>query len=207
MVKHNNVIPNGHFHKDWQNRIKTWFDQASKKKSRRLARKAKAAAIAPRPAAGLLRPAVHCPTVKYASKVRAGKGFSLEELKEAGISKKQALSIGISVDYRRTNKSVESLQANVQRLKAYKAKLVVFPRKNINKPKAGDSAPEETKNAVQHKGALFPITRTVVKSQTAEITEEMKENSVYKTLRVARADARIAGKQKKRAADKAAAEK
>lgn len=27
MVKHNNVIPNGHFHKDWQRRIKTWFDQ------------------------------------------------------------------------------------------------------------------------------------------------------------------------------------
>lgn len=29
MVKHNNVIPNGHFHKDWQRRIKTWFDQVS----------------------------------------------------------------------------------------------------------------------------------------------------------------------------------
>lgn len=27
MVKHNNVIPNGHFHKYWQSRIKTWFDQ------------------------------------------------------------------------------------------------------------------------------------------------------------------------------------
>jgi len=205
MVKHNNVIPNGHFHKDWQRRIKTWFDQAAKKKSRRLRRKAKAAAIAPRPAAGLLRPAVHCPTVKYASKVRAGKGFTLEELKEAGIPRKQALSIGVAVDFRRTNKSVESLQANVQRLKAYKAKLVVFPRKNINKPKNGDASPEETKNAVQHTGALFPITRSVVKSTTAVITEEMKEESVFKTLRIARADARIFGKQKKRLADKAAA--
>ena len=27
MVRHNNVIPNQHFHKDWQNRVKTWFDQ------------------------------------------------------------------------------------------------------------------------------------------------------------------------------------
>jgi len=206
MVKHNNVIPNGHFHKDWQRRIKTWFDQAAKKKSRRLRRKEKAAAIAPRPAAGLLRPAVHCQTIKYASKVRAGKGFSLEELKEAGISKKQALSIGVSVDYRRTNKSVESLQANVQRLKAYKAKLVVFPRKSLNKPKAGDSPAEETKNAVQVTGALFPITRTVLKSETGVITEELKEASVFAKLRVARADARIAGKQKKRLADKAAAE-
>ena len=205
MVKHNNVIPNGHFHKDWQRRIKTWFDQAAKKKSRRLRRKAKAAAIAPRPAAGLLRPAVHCPTVKYASKVRAGKGFTLEELKEAGINRKQALSIGVAVDFRRTNKSVESLQANVQRLKAYKAKLVVFPRKNINKPKNGDSAPEETKNSVQHTGPIFPIARSVVKSTTAVITEELKSDSVFKTLRVARADARIFGKQKKRLADKAAA--
>ncbi|TMW68432.1 hypothetical protein Poli38472_005900 [Pythium oligandrum] len=206
MVKHNNVIPNGHFHKDWQRRIKTWFDQAAKKKSRRLRRKEKAAAIAPRPAAGLLRPVVRCATIKYASKVRAGKGFTLEELKEAGISKKQALSIGISVDYRRTNKSVESLQANVQRLKAYKAKLVVFPRKSLNKPKNGDSAPEETKNAVQATGALFPI-RSVVKSESAVITEELKNESVFAKLRVARADARIAGKQKKRLADKAAAEK
>jgi len=27
MVRHNNVIPNQHFHKDWQNRVRTWFDQ------------------------------------------------------------------------------------------------------------------------------------------------------------------------------------
>lgn len=150
---------------------------------------------------------MHCQTIKYGSKLRAGKGFSLEELKEAGLSKKQALSIGIAVDYRRTNLSVESLQRNVQRLKAYKAKLVVFPRKSLNKPKAGDAAPEETKNAVQVAGALFPITRTVLKSESAVITEEMKEESVFAKLRVARADARIAGKQKKRLADKAAADK
>lgn len=145
--------------------------------------------------------------MKYASKVRAGKGFTLEELKEAGINRKQALSIGIAVDFRRTNKSVESLQANVARLKAYKAKLVIFPRKNISKPKNGDSAPAETKNAVQHQGPIFPIARSVVKSQTAVITKEMKDSSVYATLRVARADARIAGKQAKRLADKAKAEK
>lgn len=147
---------------------------------------------------------MHCPTIKYASKVRPGKGFTLEELKEAGISRKQALSVGIAVDFRRTNKSVESLQANVHRLKAYKAKLVVFPRKSVNKPKHGDSAPEETANAVQHTGPIFPIARTTVKSMTAVITEEMKATSVYAQLRVARADARIVGKQAKRLADKAA---
>ena len=30
MVKHNNVVPNGHFHKDWENRVKTWFNQVGK---------------------------------------------------------------------------------------------------------------------------------------------------------------------------------
>lgn len=47
----------------------------------------------------------------------------------AGIPKKLAPTIGISVDHRRKNRSLESLQANVQRLKTYKAKLVVFPRR------------------------------------------------------------------------------
>lgn len=48
---------------------------------RRKARLAKARRIAPRPVAGPLRPAVKCPTVRYHNKVRAGRGFSLEELK------------------------------------------------------------------------------------------------------------------------------
>lgn len=43
---------------------------------------------------------------QYNSKVRLGRGFNVEELKEAGISKKMALTIGIAVDHRRTNKSV-----------------------------------------------------------------------------------------------------
>jgi large subunit ribosomal protein L13e len=49
-------------------------------------------------------------------------------LQAAGIPKKLAPTIGISVDHRRKNKSLEGLQANVQRLKTYKAKLVIFPR-------------------------------------------------------------------------------
>ena len=47
----------------------------------------------------------------------------------AGIPKKYAQSIGIAVDHRRRNRSLEGLQANVQRLKTFKAKLVVFPRR------------------------------------------------------------------------------
>jgi large subunit ribosomal protein L13e len=35
MVKHNNVIPNGHF-KGWQNYVKTWFNQPARKQRRRI---------------------------------------------------------------------------------------------------------------------------------------------------------------------------
>ena len=79
--RHNNQLPNGHFHKDWQRRVKTWFDQPGRKSSRRLARMKKAATIAPRPVDGPLRPAVRCPTIKYNTKLRAGRGFTLAELK------------------------------------------------------------------------------------------------------------------------------
>ncbi|CAN1269095.1 60S ribosomal protein L13-1 [Linum perenne] len=62
-------------------------------------------------------------------KLKAGRGFTLEELKAAGIPKKLAPTIGIAVDHRRKNRSLEGLQVNAQRLKTYKAKLVVFPRR------------------------------------------------------------------------------
>jgi hypothetical protein len=61
--------------------------------------------------------------------VRFGRGFTLEELKEAGIGRLYAKTVGISVDHRRTNKSVEAMKANVERLKTYKARLVVFHKK------------------------------------------------------------------------------
>lgn len=37
-MKHNNVIPNGHFHKDWQSYVRSWFNQPGRKKRRRTAR-------------------------------------------------------------------------------------------------------------------------------------------------------------------------
>ncbi|CAG2229534.1 RP-L13e [Mytilus edulis] len=136
--KRNNIIPNGHFRKDWQRYVKTWFNQPMRKKRRHRTRVQKALKIAPRPVAGQLRPIVRCPTVKYNTKLRSGKGFTLEELKNAGINKRQALNIGIAVDYRRKNKSIESLQQNAQRLKEYKSKLILFPKK-MSRPRKGDA--------------------------------------------------------------------
>ncbi|XP_006860162.1 PREDICTED: 60S ribosomal protein L13 isoform X3 [Elephantulus edwardii] len=84
----NGMILKPHFHKDWQRRVATWFNQPARKIRRRKARQAKARRIAPRPASGPIRPIVRCPTVRYHTKVRAGRGFSLEELRVAGIHKK-----------------------------------------------------------------------------------------------------------------------
>lgn len=77
----NKIIPNAHFRKDWQLRVKTWFGQAPGKLRRRQRRAAKAVKIFPRPVAGAVRPVVHAPTLKYNRKVRLGRGFSLAELK------------------------------------------------------------------------------------------------------------------------------
>lgn len=79
--KGNNMIPNGHFHKDWQRYVKTWFNQPARKFRRRENRVKKAKAVAPRPATGPLRPIVRCPTVRYHTKIRAGRGFTLDEVK------------------------------------------------------------------------------------------------------------------------------
>ena len=65
--------------------------------------------------------------------------FTVVFLQAAGIPKKLAPTIGISVDHRRRNKSVEAMQGNVRRLKEYKSKLILFP-KTANKPKKGDSS-------------------------------------------------------------------
>merc|ERR1712110_1206147 len=82
---------------------------------------------------------------------RLGKGFTIEELKEAKIPKKLARTIGIAVDHRRRNRCQESLQANVERLKLYKSKLVIFPRGSGKKcVKKGDTPRSELQNVAQN---------------------------------------------------------
>merc|ERR1719393_1220008 len=168
---------------------------------------AKAAAMAPRPTAGLLRPGVHPPTQKDNYKLRQGRGFTFAELKEAGVNRKEALTIGISVDHRRRNRSAGSLQINVQRLKEYKSKLIVFPRKR-NKPKAGDAEVAELEQAQQLKGPIMAVPDPYEgEEETMEITSAMKEESVYHKLRMLRADYRLFGVRQKNRLIKEAAEK
>ena len=49
MVKHNNVVPNVHLNKDWQEKVKTWFNQPGRKHRRRVDRECKAKLIGPNP--------------------------------------------------------------------------------------------------------------------------------------------------------------
>ncbi|KAF9015094.1 ribosomal protein L13e [Cyathus striatus] len=196
--RHNNVLPANHFRKDWQRRVRTWFDQPGRKLRRRTARKTKAAALGVRPLS-LLRPAVRAQTVRYNRKVREGRGFTLAELKEAGIGKKEARGVGIVVDHRRRNLSEEGKKLNVERLTAYKARLIVFPRK-ASKPKKGDSSAEELKASTTR--ATLALPESLPAEAPRKITTEEREFEAYRTLRNSRALAKTEGARKVRAAKK-----
>merc|ERR1712187_490233 len=137
-------------------------------------RKAKAAKLSPRPAAGLLRPVVHPPTQRYNMKLRLGKGFTMEELREAKIPKKLARTIGIAVDHRRRNRCQESLQANVERLKLYKSKLLIFPNKSGKKGvKKGDTPRDQLQNVAQNTlKEIIPIARPLLRVKARAITQD-----------------------------------
>ncbi|KAK4619617.1 60S ribosomal protein L13 [Fulvia fulva] len=207
-IKHNQQIQHNHFRKDWQRRVRVHFDQPGRKQRRRSARHEKAAKLAPRPV-DRLRPVVRCPTIKYNRRVRAGRGFTLVELKEAGIPRKLAPTVGIAVDPRRQNLSEESLKANVERLKVYKQRLVLFPRKTKS-PKAGDAPKEEVEagkqvgyeGRVKHSNQAFPIDNKVVVKE-GKVSDYPATENAYRKLRDARSEARLVGKREKRAKAKA----
>ena len=197
-MKHNNQLPNNHFRKHWQERVRTWFNQPARKERRRSQRLVKATRLAPRPIDSL-RPAVYSQTIKYNHKLRQGRGFTLEELKAANINKRQAKTIGIAVDHRRRNKSLESLQRNTERLVQYKQKLILFPRK-ANKPKKMDSSKELIASATQFKGVLFPVSNKVDAVSLAPLPKA--EVHAYTRLRLERSNQKYLGVREARARQK-----
>lgn len=128
------------------------------------------------------------------------------ELKEAGIPRKLAPTIGIPVDPRRQNLSTESLSANVERLKAYKARLILFPRKSGQHKKLDSSKNDlkAAKEGVRKLGAVLPIDSGIgVKHGFSEVKRsempESTEGGAYRKLREARSEARLVGVREKRA--------
>lgn len=191
-MKHNNVLPNGHFRKHWEKNVRTWFNQPGRKHRRRMNRLKKAAAAAPRPADGSLRPLVRCPTLRYCTKVRAGRGFSLGEIRAAGLGRLYARSIGIAVDHRRRTIS----NVNKARLAEYVSKIVFLP-KDGSKVAVPAQLP---------KGSLMPITNEKTVEAAREITSAERQFSAYKHRRDEWTTKRHAGINAKRAAEKAAKE-
>merc|ERR1712194_1010082 len=195
----------GHFRKvngcQWKgkNRVlmRTWLDQAGRKKRRMNNRRKKAAAVFPRPVAGLLRPVVHPPTQRYNMKLRLGRGFTLAELREAKIAPKLAPTIGISVDHRRRNRCTESLKANVDRLKLYKSKLLIFPKGSGKKcVKKGDTPRSELGNVAHNTfQEIIPIPKTALRIKARKITDAEKEKSAYKILKKARTNKKYLGQK------------
>ncbi|XP_026190612.1 60S ribosomal protein L13 [Cyclospora cayetanensis] len=210
MVSRSAQLPNTHLRKEWQRYVRTWFNQPARKQKRRLARQQKAAKNGIRPV-GLLRPVVHCPTQKYNMKVREGRGFTLEELQAVNISRRVALSMGIAVDHRRRNKSQESVIANINRLKLYLSKLVLFQRGSKAKKGCAGVPADTPKSQIQNvkqtaMATALPIEQPHRKIRARVITEEEKKFLAYATLRRQLRNAKTVGKQAKRLAEKAAAE-
>lgn len=195
MVRHNNEVPHEHFHKEWDLRVRTWFNQAARKHRRAAKRAEKARRVFPRPTE-LLRPVVRCPSARYNMRVRAGRGFSVEELRAAKVNPKFARTVGIAVDLRRHNRSKESVELNAERLRTYMKNLALLPL-NEKKMHEGEVAVEEFKKLTQVKGQVMPITQEKPKQEFVEkITDEQKKFSPVFTLHRARVEARNAGLKK-----------
>ena len=143
---------------------------------------------------------VHPPTQRYNFKTRLGRGFTLEELKSAGISKKMAPTIGIAVDHRRRNRSEESLALNSKR-KATRLPVPV-PRRTA-KPKHGDSEAGELSLAAQLKGKLMPIVKEAKPLEMVTVTEEMSGFKAYQKLRTERMNVWQVGPRIKKAEEAA----
>ena len=188
MVRHNNVVPNVHLKKDWQEKVKTWFNQPGRKHRRRVQRQLKAKRLAPNPT-HKLRPVVRGQTNKYNNKVRLGRGFTVEELKKGGINSVDvARSLGIAIDFRRKDTSNETLTTNSNRIRTYIGKMILYPRKKADKKPPFKEATEEQLKAPEAKEQnttkyIIPLPKEELVFSFGPITKEMKETNVYKTQR------------------------
>ena len=101
------------------------------------------------------------------------------------------------------------MAANVERLKTYRSRVILFPR-NSKKPTKADASAEDVKAAKEagHKShvklsnAALPISNKV-EIKEGKVSDFQSEGSVYRKLRDTRSEARLVGVRAKRAAEKA----
>ena len=204
MPPHNNAIQRPHLRKHYQKWIRTWFNQPARKLRRITKRRELAQKVFPRPTQAL-RPSVSKPTFRYTGQLRLGRGFSLQELAEVKINPRFAQSVGIAVDYRRTNKSVESIQRNVARLKAYLAKLVLLPKKAGTPHKGTRGVLSDSTANVEAVQETHPeVTELAAASKRAKAQKIAGDQSAFRAhayLRLLRMQQKHAGKKAKAAAE------
>ncbi len=120
-------------------------------------------------------------------------------MQAAKIPRLLAPTIGIAVDHRRQNLSEESLARNVERLKAYHARLVIFPKKGEK-----GAVPKNVAATIKAALPFEAVAPGISEIKRSDISKS--DESAYTTLRKARSDARLVGVREKRAKDKADAE-
>ena len=144
--------------------------------------------------------------------MRLGRGFTLTEIRQAGLTTRFARTVGIAVDHRRKNRNQESLETNVNRLKEFKAKIVLYPR-NEYKPKKGvinDATKQQIESAVVSQNTsqyVLPLPEADKSLEVVKITPEMQKLLVYSKLRRLRRDKFWKGKREKRAREAEEAKK
>ncbi len=103
---------------------------------------------------------------------------------------------------------MESLTVNVERLKSYKARLILFPRR-AGQHKKGDASAEDVKAAssgegvVRQASTILPIENATSKAAAFSEVKRSEmgegEKAAYRRLRDARSNARLVGVREKRA--------
>lgn len=162
-------------------------------------------------------------------KTRYGRGFTLEEIKQAGLNLKYARSIGIAVDARRLNNNLETRELNTKRLKAYLSKLILYPSKTSRKletkqkkPEAMTDKKDAKKEEVKERKLILkeaqkeklesaaakeqleekivmPLEKPKFRERPQTITKEMVGTKVFQKLRIEKVKERYEGVRKKRA--------
>ena len=188
MVHHNNMLPNVHLGKDWQEKVKTWFNQPGRKRRRRVHRARRQKLLAPNPT-HLLRPIVRGQTNKYNTKRRLGRGFTKKELESAGIKGlSYARSIGIAIDLRRKNTCSETLNVNTERIKNYISRIILYPRKKNDKKPQVKEATQEQLNTPEAKEqnkskVVIEFPKEEPGYEFANVTKEMTDKNIYQLQR------------------------
>ena len=188
MVHHNNMLPNVHLGKDWQEKVKTWFNQPGRKRRRRVHRARRQKLLAPNPT-HLLRPIVRGQTNKYNTKRRLGRGFTKKELESAGIKcLSYARSIGIAIDLRRKDTCSETLNVNTERIKNYISRIILYPRKKNDKKPQVKEATQEQLNTPEAKEqnkskVVIEFPKEEPGYEFANVTKEMTDKNIYQLQR------------------------